>query len=101
MARKHNTDRNGNSWTEQTKKAVWGKGSEIENYPADTWRRDKCGHAIKYSEHGNRGSEYGWEIDHINPVANGGSDNLENLQPLYWGNNANKGDTLNWKCGQK
>jgi len=53
---------------------------------------------MKYTEHGNRQSEYGWEIDHINPVANNGSDDLYNLQPLYWGNNLDKGDSLNWSC---
>lgn len=26
---------------------------------------------------------HGWEIEHINPVSNGGNDNLENLQALY------------------
>ena len=34
----------------------------------------------------------GWEIDHIKPVARGGSDDLSNLQPLYWETNRNKGD---------
>lgn len=101
MPRQHNTDRNGNAWSDQTKKNVWSKATIIEGYPADTWRRDKCSKNIKYSEHGNRNSEYGWEIDHINPVANYGSDELNNLQPLYWGNNAAKGDKLNWQCGQK
>ncbi len=55
---------------------------------------------MQYSEHGNRNSNYGWEIDHINPVANGGGDEINNLQPLYWDNNAKKGDNLNWRCGQ-
>lgn len=53
---------------------------------------------MKYSEHGNRNSEHGWEIDHINPVSNGGGDELPNLQPLNWKNNADKGDKLNWVC---
>ncbi len=56
---------------------------------------------MKWSEHGNRDSKYGWEIDHINPVANGGGDELNNLQPLNWVNNANKGDKLNWTCPER
>jgi 5-methylcytosine-specific restriction endonuclease McrA len=47
-----------------------------------------------------RGHNYGWEIDHINPVANGGTDIDNNLQPLNWKNNAAKSDKLNWLCGQ-
>ena len=43
---------------------------------------------------------YGWEIDHINPVASGGGDEIGNLQPLNWKNNSAKGDKLNWQCGQ-
>jgi 5-methylcytosine-specific restriction endonuclease McrA len=100
MARKHNTDRNGNAWTEQQKKAVWVKGTTIDGYDSNILHRDKCGKNMQYSEHGNRNSNNGWEIDHINPVANGGGDEIGNLQPLNWENNAKKGDTLNWRCGQ-
>ncbi len=52
---------------EMTKQIVWRKGTPIPGYDADIWRRDVCGHAMKYSEHGNTNSEYGWEIDHIRP----------------------------------
>ena len=77
---------------------VWRKGREIPKFDKDVWRWDKCGKVMKYSEHGNTNSENGWEIDHINPKSNRGNDSLENLQPLQWENNRDKGDSLNWNC---
>ncbi len=68
---------------------VWEKGSVVPNYDANVWRKDQCGAWMHRSSHGNRQSQYGWEIDHIDP--NGG-DNLSNLRPLQWVNNAEKSD---------
>jgi 5-methylcytosine-specific restriction endonuclease McrA len=48
---------------------------------------------MKKSLHGVQ-QQYGWEIDHIYPEALGGSDRLDNLQPLQWKNNRNKRDSL-------
>mgnify|MGYP001563081108 CR=1 FL=1 len=79
----------------QTKRAVWNKAKEIDGFDPDTWRRDICGHSMQYTEYGNEG-DYGWEIDHINPRANGGQTTLDNLQPLWWQNNRRKGDTYPW-----
>jgi len=98
MARKHNTNSNGGAWTHAEKVAVWNKGRIIPNLSSDTWRWDKCGKVMKWSEHGNRNSDNGWEIDHINPVSNGGNDHINNLQPLHWKNNADKADKLYWTC---
>jgi 5-methylcytosine-specific restriction endonuclease McrA len=42
--------------------------------------------------------QYGWEIDHIQPVTKGGSDDLVNLQPLHWENNRAKGDSAQLVC---
>lgn len=98
MNRSHNSDRSGNKWSEETIIAVWNKGRKIPYFSSDIWRWDTCGKVMKFIEHGNRDSEYGWEIDHIRPVKFGGSDDPDNLQPLNWINNADKSDKLIWSC---
>lgn len=83
---------------ERTKILVWDKGSRVDNFDPAVWRRDQCGHPIRYSDHGNTSSEHGWEIDHIKPAARGGQTTLDNLQPLYWDTNRKKGDQYPWTC---
>lgn len=98
MARNRNTDASGKSFGKAIIDAVWNKGRTIPNYDQNTWRYDTCGNPMKYSEHGNTNSDHGWEIDHIHPVSKGGTDALNNLQPLQWDNNRRKGDTYPWSC---
>ena len=73
---------------------IWRKASAVEGYDPSKYRKDAAGAWIKYSEYGNRGSKtnFGWEVDHIVPKSKGGSDNMSNLRPLQWANNAAKGD---------
>ena len=82
---------------EGLKQAVWEKGREIPDFESTVWRWDKCGQVMKYDQHGKEG-KHGWEIDHIKPTTTGGSDDLSNLQPLFWENNRRKGDTYPWSC---
>lgn len=96
--RQPNTKRNGHEFDLGVKLLVWDKATKIPNRPLDDRRYDVCNFLIDLAEYGNRDSQYGWEIDHIDPVNNGGDDDLENLQPLQWNNNASKGDSLNWQC---
>lgn len=98
--RNRNTNEKGEAWTRNEIDQVWRKGIIVANYSPDVWRLDRGGIMMNFFEHGNKNSQYGWEIDHINPVSNGGKDNLENLQPLNWVNNLEKEDQLNWSCSQ-
>lgn len=57
----------------------------------DVWRRDDKSQVIRNGSYGMQG-EYGWEIDHKNPVSKGGTDNTRNLRPLHWEKNRKKGN---------
>lgn len=71
---------------------VWSKASIVFGYNQNQVRKDICGAIIVWADYGNRDSKYGWEVDHINPIARGGSDAIGNLRPLHWQNNARKSD---------
>ena len=99
--RNHSTNVHNGPFTESEKLTVWLDGKPVAGYDhlAHEWRTDACGGLMRYNDYGNTNSKNGWEIDHKNPVANGGSDFITNLQPLQWENNRHKGDTVGqWYC---
>ena len=57
-------------------------------------RRDACGNTIRFSAYGDTNSAEGWEVDHIKPVATGGMDVFNNLRPLQWKANRERGALL-------
>ena len=78
------------AYSDYTIQNVWEKGNIIPWYDPNVWRKDQCGAWIGCEFYGNRNSQYGWEIDHITPQSEQGGENLFNLRPLQWENNAEK-----------
>jgi 5-methylcytosine-specific restriction endonuclease McrA len=70
---------------------VWEKGTILHDSLKDIVRIDRYGTHISRLSFGKQ-EKYGWEIDHITPVSEGGTDDIENLQPLQWENNRRKGN---------
>ena len=71
---------------------IWEKAIPVMNHNPKDIRKYECGAWIVFEDYGNRNSEFGWEIDHVIPVAHGGTDDYSNLRPLHWKNNVAKGD---------
>lgn len=78
-------------FSELIKNQVWGKALIVAGYNPNIWRKDLVGAWIKYDQYGEN-TKYGWEIDHLVPVARGGSDDIGNLNALHWRNNRRKSD---------
>ena len=85
-------------FSEEKIQKVWEKGEIVSGNDPERWRRDECKAWIGRKEHGDRNSDYGWEIDHIVPESEGGTDDLYNLRPLQWENNVATGDTGRLTC---
>lgn len=80
---------------EETRKlAAWNNTAEIPGYDPRLWRMDAFGNPVRWSDHGDTSSGYGWQIDHITPTALGGTDALSNLRALRCEVNAGLGGLL-------
>ncbi len=91
MSRLSNTDASGKPFDEATIEAVWNTAPLSSDHPP--LRVDAYGSLMWRWGFGNTNSKLGWEIGYRTPLARGGNDNLENLQPLQWQNNRHNGDS--------
>ena len=98
-SRQPNTTKDGGGFDRSTVEAVWQKGQVVSGYDPAQYRKDACGAWMERVSYGSTTSNMGWEVDHKQPVAKGGGDELSNLQPLFWQNNRHKSDNYpNWTC---
>ena len=95
MKRERNTTVTGDAFDEEIVEAVWSNAAIIDDKDPAEYRRDIFGNEICRESLGKQ-SIMGWEIDHIKPVAKGGTDDLSNLQVLQSKANVIKGDNYPW-----
>lgn len=96
--RRSGTTKDGGAFDSRTIEVVWRKGQVVPGYDPSVWRKDRCGAWMQRGLHGVI-DDYGWEVDHVFPVSQGGTDDYSNLQPLQWRNNRGKGDNFpRWSC---
>jgi len=95
MARKRSTTVTGSTFSEEIIDKVWRKTATITGKHPAEYRRDVLDNELRRESYGKE-SGMGWEIDHIVPVAKGGTDELSNLQALQSSANARKGDAYPW-----
>lgn len=78
-------------YDEWTLTRIWFKAPVAPGTNDGDIRVDRFGNRMRWSEYGQT-TAMGWEVDHIVARSEGGSDDIENLEPLHWKANRQKGD---------
>jgi hypothetical protein len=63
---------------------VWQFGQSVPNNDAALWRKDEFGAWMYRLDHGNRDSQFGWEV--FDGSLGRGSFGVAALRPLHWQN---------------
>lgn len=79
------------NFTKERLEQVWNKGQTIRGKNPDLYRKDIYGNEMYKPSYG-KTSEKGWEVDHSKPQSKGGTDHLNNLQPMNPSANRSKSD---------
>ena len=73
-------------------KRVWKYWLNLNGQdPYSKFSNDICG-ALIHKDHYGCGGEYGWEVDHITPLNEGGNNSYLNLRPLHHENKESRND---------
>lgn len=78
------------AYSSQLIEQMWQNATIEHGFNPDIWRKDFAGAWIR-RDHYNVHSRFGWQIDHIRPLKAGGTDMVDNLQPIHWKNDLQKG----------
>lgn len=70
---------------------VWEKGTKVEGYNPDMWRKDFAGAWMRRIDYGQH-TMYGWTVDRLCPASRGGTTDIENLNAMHWKNDLYKAD---------
>ena len=82
--------------TKSQKETAWNNAKPIKGKNPDVYRKDPYGNTMYKPSYGKQ-SNMGWEVDHKNPVAKGGTDSPRNLQAVQWEENRVKSDKYPYK----
>jgi len=78
---------------ESKRKNLGKKTKKVRGKDPNLYRQDPYGNLMYKPSYG-KDSSMGWEVDHIKPKSQGGSDSTKNLQALNTKVNKEKGDSL-------
>lgn len=84
------------SYTKEQLDQIFAKGDKVRGKDPNLYRKDACGNEIYRHSYGKE-SPMGWEVDHSNPKANGGTDSSRNLKPMQSSENSRKGAKYPYK----
>lgn len=70
-------------YTEEEIKSIWMK-ARPDRGKLREYRKDDFGNHIHFSRYGDRDSPFGWEVGHIIPIEQGGTNSYSNLRPVHW-----------------
>jgi hypothetical protein len=77
-------------FSEELVQQVWDKASPITGYDSSKYRKDVCGAWIIRSQYNKNINLYGWTIDMVIPLSEGGTYTADNLRPIQWQNGLSK-----------
>lgn len=80
-----------NKYPEERLNQIWEKGTPIKGKNPNLYRKDIFGNVMYKPSYG-RMSKMGWNVDHSKPQSKGGTDHLNNLQPMNSIANSKKND---------